>query len=278
VGWVWRAARGTRGIKYPFYISEYAHIMNNALGDLADYWEAIESSDRVLGAAIWEWCDQGLYKTNANGERYVAYGGDFGDAPNDGQFIVKGVVFADRTPKPCYFEVKHVYQNIAVSAVDAANGKVEIFNKYFFKDLSEFEIAWELTEDGKVIQSGTMPTSPVAPRQKVVTTVPFARPDFKPGAEYFLKVGFRLLNKYDWAPKGYELAASQIMVTNPLPIKPALSPEGKSLTVVESAAAVTIKGENFEAEFHPKTGSLSRLNYQGGKYQPRNWLNAFVVS
>lgn len=141
VGWVWHAAKGGRGIKYPFYVSEYAHIMNNALGNLADYWEAIESSDKIMGAAIWEWCDQGLYKTNASGERFVAYGGDFGDAPNDGQFIVKGVVFADRTPKPCYFEVKQVYQNVAVTAVDAANGKVEIFNKYFFKDLSEFDVA-----------------------------------------------------------------------------------------------------------------------------------------
>jgi beta-galactosidase len=263
VGWVWHAARGGRGIKYPFYISEYAHIMNNALGNLADYWEAIESSDKVMGAAIWEWCDQGLYKTNANGERFVAYGGDFGDAPNDGQFIVKGVVFADRTPKPCYFEVKQVYQNIAVTAAEAASGKVEIFNKHFFKDLSEFDLAWELSEDGKVIQSGKMPTPKVGPRQKNVVSVPFTKPAFKPGAEYFVKLGFRLRAAHPWAPKGYELAAGQVAIPNPLPAKPVLAAHGSALQVDETAAALTVRGTNFTARFDLLTGSLARYAFHG---------------
>lgn len=263
VGWVWRAARGGRGIKYPFYISEYAHIMNNALGNLADYWDAIESSDRIMGAAIWEWCDQGLYKTNAAGERFVAYGGDFGDAPNDGQFIVKGVVFADRTPKPCYFEVKHVYQNITVTARDAAKGEVEIFNKYFFKDLSEFQVTWELTEDGKVIQSGTLPTLPIGPRQKKVVTVPFKKPAFQSGAEYHLKLGFTLRKKCDWAPKGYELAADQIAIPNPAPNKSVLLVKAGMLQVNEASNIVTVTGEKFKAEFDPQTGSLTQLTYAG---------------
>ena len=265
VGWVWQAARGGRGIKYPFYISEYAHIMNNALGNLADYWEAIESSDKVMGAAIWEWCDQGLYKTNAAGVRYVAYGGDFGDAPNDGQFIVKGVVFADRTPKPCYFEVKKVYQNLAVVPADTASGKVEVFNKNFFKDLSEFDMAWELTEDGQIIQSGTMPAPAVGPRQKAVLTVPFTKPSFKPGAEYFLKLGFRLLKACDWAPQGYELANGQVAVPNPQPVKPVLAAKSVAgaLTIAKSPDSVTVTGKDFTATFDPKAGSLAKLTYRG---------------
>lgn len=263
VGWVWHAAKGGRGIKYPFYISEYAHIMNNALGNLADYWEAIESSDKVMGAAIWEWCDQGLYKTNANGERFVAYGGDFGDAPNDGQFIVKGVVFADRTPKPCYFEVKQVYQNIAVTAADAVNGKVEIFNKYFFKDLSEFDVVWELSEDGKVIQSGAMPTPAVGPRQKAVVTVPFSKPEFKPGAEYFVKLGFRLRQDFSWASKGYELAAGQVAIPNPQSAKPELVAVGGALQVEELPTAVTVRGKDFVAGFDPRSGALAHLTLRG---------------
>lgn len=264
VGWVWHAARGGRGIKYPFYISEYAHIMNNALGNLADYWEAIESSDRILGAAIWEWCDQGLYQTNASGERFVAYGGDFGDAPNDGQFIVKGVVFADRTPKPCYFEVKHVYQNITVTPRDATQGEVEIFNKYFFKDLAEFQVVWELTEDGKVIQSGKLPTPQVGPRQKAVVKVPFKQPAFKPGAEYFLRLGFRLKQKCDWAPQGYELAADQIAIPNPTPAKPMLVEGRADMRVRETPDSVTVSGDGFQVTFDPQTGALTQLIY-GGK-------------
>ncbi len=276
VGWVWHAARGGRGIKYPFYISEYAHIMNNALGNLADYWEAIESSDKVMGAAIWEWCDQGLYKTNAAGERYVAYGGDFGDAPNDGQFIVKGVVFADRTPKPCYFEVKQVYQNIAVAAADIANRQVEIFNKNYFKDLSELEVLWELTEDGVVIQSGMMPPPEVGPRQKALVMVPFTKPAWKPGAEYFLKLGFRLREGCDWAPKGYELAGGQVAVPNPQRVKPVLAVVGDALNVKESPEAVTVSGKDFVAMFDPQRGSLAKLTYHGKDILSQEvGLNAF---
>lgn len=263
VGWVWHAARGSRGIKYPFYISEYAHIMNNALGNLADYWEAIESSDRILGAAIWEWCDQGLYRTNAQGVRYVAYGGDFGDVPNDGQFIVKGVVFADRTPKPCYFEVKHVYQDISVKAADIANGKVEIFNKYFFKDLSEFDVVWELSEDGSVIQSGPLTVPAIGPRQRATVTVPFAKPVFKPGAEYLLKIGFRLRHPHDWAEPGYELASDQIAIPNPQPDKPIVAASASPLQVNKTGHGVTVSGIDFSAEFDSQTGALTQLRYHG---------------
>ncbi len=167
VAWVWQAAKGAKGLKYPFYISEYAHIMNNALGNLADYWEAIRSSDRILGGAIWEWCDQGLYKTDATGNRFVAYGGDFGDQPNDGLFIVKGVVFADRTPKPLFFEVAKVYQDIAVTAPDASKpDRIEITNRFFFRGLEGLDLVWSVTEDGREIDGGRMTAPKVAPREK----------------------------------------------------------------------------------------------------------------
>jgi len=276
VGWTWQAAKGSRGIKYPFYISEYAHIMNNALGNLADYWEAIESSDLIMGAAIWEWCDQGLYKTNANGERYVAYGGDFGDAPNDGQFIVKGVVFADRTPKPCYAEVKHVYQNISVTSSNLESGTVEVFNKNFFTDLSGFEVAWSLTEDGKVIQSGTLPAPAVGPHQKGRLKVPLRQPDFVPGAEYHLDLGFRLLEARTWAPKGYELATDQVSLPNPRPAKPELAITKAAMKVDQSPGAVTVRGNGFAAEFDPHSGSLTQLTYDGKPMLDRGTaLNVF---
>jgi beta-galactosidase len=141
---------------------------------------------------------------------------------------------------------------------------VEIFNKYFFKDLAEFDIAWSLTEDGKVLQSGVLPTPPIGPRQKRIVTVPFAKPDFQPGAEYHLKLGFRLLKDYPWAPKGYELATGQIAIPNPQPAKPLLaSAAAAPLKLTDAPPALTVSGQNFTATFDPKTGALSSLNYQG---------------
>ena len=90
------------------------------------------------------------------GEKYFAYGGDFGDRPNDGNFCCNGVVHPDRTPHPHAWEVKKVYQNIKVHAVDLAAGKVRVQNKYFFTNLNEFEAKWVLQRDGREVQSGSL--------------------------------------------------------------------------------------------------------------------------
>ncbi len=136
VDWVqWKA--NDRTAKKPFYISEYAHNMCNAMGNLKDYQDAIESSDVILGAAIWDWVDQGLYK-KGNGERgtgnglIIAYGGDFGDKPNDGQFVMNGVILSDRRVEPGYWEVKHVFQPFAFS-LSADRKTVTVKNLNYFK-------------------------------------------------------------------------------------------------------------------------------------------------
>ena len=120
--------------KYPFHISEYAHSMGNAGGGLADYWEAIESTNFYIGGAIWDWADQAFLHYDSIGQsKYYAYGGDFGDRPTDFTFCMNGVMFPDHTPKPEYYEVKKVYQNVGVKMLD--NGEVEIFNKRYFNCL-----------------------------------------------------------------------------------------------------------------------------------------------
>jgi len=261
VGWVWHCAKGGRGIKYPFYISEYAHIMNNALGNLADYWEAIESSDRILGAAIWEWCDQGLYKTNAEGKRFIAYGGDFGDQPNDGLFIVKGVVFADRTPKPCYYEVKKVYQEIAVKSGETP-GAIEIFNKYFFKDLSGFELKWSVTEDGREIDSGAQSAPAISPRTKATVVLPVKPLPSTAGAQYHLKIGFQLRTATGWAPAGYELANEQLLLKT-IP-KPLLDFAGRSPVLESSNGQTIVTAGRIKAIFGREGAGLVSLQV-GGK-------------
>ena len=128
IGWVRGAVQGKYDIKYPFHISEYAHSMGNACGNLIDYWEAMESTNFFCGGAIWDWVDQSMYNYDPKtGTRYLAYGGDFGDTPNDGQFVMNGIVFGDLEPKPQYYEVRKVYQNIGVKAVDVEKGVFEIF-------------------------------------------------------------------------------------------------------------------------------------------------------
>ncbi len=159
VDWtVWKS--NDHKAKKPFYISEYAHNMCNAMGNLKDYQDAIESSDVILGAAIWDWVDQGLYKRAMVGTRVprvrghagrvtlpaepkepfvIAYGGDFGDKPNDGQFVMNGTVLSDRTPEPGYWEVKHVFQPFAFDfSQDGA--KVTVRNLNYFKKAAGYTL------------------------------------------------------------------------------------------------------------------------------------------
>ncbi|HXU29113.1 MAG TPA: glycoside hydrolase family 2 TIM barrel-domain containing protein, partial [Thermoanaerobaculia bacterium] len=270
VGWTYGKA-AQKNPKKPFYISEYAHIMNNGMGNLADYWDAIEKSDNIFGAAIWEWSDQGLQKTAEDGRKFIAYGGDFGDFPNDGQFIVKGVVYANRDPKPDFWEVKKVYQEISVAPVvlaDAGTGEIEIFNKHFFRDLSGYDLAWELTGDGTLIGSGKMPAPDVAPRAKLKVTLPLPAFSPQPGVDYRLRVGFRTTTDTILGPAGYEVAAEQLAVKNPAgDAKPALVVAGDkptvSATLSDNGDLTTVSGKDFRAVFDRTTGELTALEYSG---------------
>lgn len=263
VAWT-RSKAAQKDHRKPFYISEYAHIMNNGMGNLADYWDAIEKSDNIFGGSIWEWSDQGLEKTAGDGRTFIAYGGDFGDFPNDGQFIVKGVVYANRDPKPDFWEVKKVYQDISVTANDAGSGEIEIFNKYFFKDLSGYDLAWELTGDGAVIGSGKLPAPAVAPRAKRKVKLPLPKLTARPGVDYRLRVGFRTTTDTILGPAGSEIAAEQLAVKNPAgDAKPALAAAGDKPQVSDNGELITVSGKDFRAVFDKKTGELTALEYAG---------------
>ena len=218
VGWVIGSARGDAGRKYPFHISEYAHSMGNALGNLKDYWDAIESSNYIMGGAIWDWVDQSIYNYDGEtGKRFLAYGGQFGEFPNDGQFVMNGLIFGDREPKPQYYEVKKVYQNVGVSAVDPLAGTLEIFNKNYFKDLSEYDVTWTLAEDGVIIGCGKLEIGDVPARTKKTVALPLAEVkakhgEFRPDAEYFATIRFHLKNDAYWAKKGYVQMDEQILI------------------------------------------------------------------
>ena len=208
IGWVRGAVQGKYDIKYPFHISEYAHSMGNACGNLIDYWEAMESTNFFCGGAIWDWVDQSMYNYDPKtGTRYLAYGGDFGDTPNDGQFVMNGIVFGDLEPKPQYYEVRKVYQNIGVKAVDVEKGVFEIFNKYYFKNLADdYYLMWSVYEDGKAIQATLKKDINLAPRQRMQISLPYNRAAFKKDAEYFVKVQFILKDKMPWADKDFVMA------------------------------------------------------------------------
>ncbi len=248
----------------PLILCEYEHAMGNSLGDIHGYWVAIEKYKYLQGGSIWDWVDQSLRKKDANGNESWAYGGDYGDKPNSSNFCNDGLVQPDRKPNPHLFEMKKVYQQIKVHDEDLAGGKVKIQNKYFFISTDFVKTLWQITENGSVIQKGSLGTVCIGPRKTKVVTVPFKKPAVKAGSEYHIKVEFVLNTDMPWAKKGHLMAWDQFE----LPFKadeaaPVATPDSMpQLTVSENEKTATVTGSNFTVTFDKATGSLSTWVYQ----------------
>ncbi len=264
IRWVREAVTGKKDIKYPFHISEYAHSMGNSLGNLIDYWDAIESTNHLMGGAIWDWTDQALYMYDPKtGTKYLAYGGDFGDFPNDGQFVMNGITFADLTPKPQLSEVKKVYQNVKVTPHNGfENKELDIFNKNYFTPVNEYDVRWTLLADGDPIKSGDIKLGEngIAPRSTKTVKLedfPATIPD---GPEYLLNIYFKLADNKPWAKKGY------IQMEEQIPVKESVKTDSVSKStgrfkVENNGGSGIIYGNNFAVEFNDTTGTINYLYY-----------------
>ena len=270
IPWVQGAVKGNYNLKYPFHISEYAHSMGNAVGNLVDYWNAIESTNFFMGGAIWDWVDQAIYGYD-HGTRFWGYGGDFGmdNKPNDGMFCMNGIMRPDLTPKAQYYEVKKVYQNVGVKALDMTKGQIEIFNKNYFEPLQGYQIVWSLWKDGTCVMKDQPlmgAKNIVGPREKQVYTLDYNYASLDPASEYFVKVQFLQGKDMPWAPKGYAQMEEQLLVRTATEQAPAVAAVAKAeagtkLQVAEAEGVTTVKGEGFEASFDKLTGSLTALRY-----------------
>ena len=249
--------------KKPFYMCEYAHAMFNSMGAIGEYNDIFDKYETLLGGAIWEWQDQGIRNTRDPNHVIMAYGGGFGEFPNDKYFIHKGVVASDRSLKPHYPEMKHAYQWISVTPEDLKNGMVTIKNKYQFITLDRFAGAWSLSENGTQISSGTFPLPAVKPGNELLVKIPFQIEKVNENAEYFLRVSFSTLNDEIWARKGFEIASQQLQVpVLAVAAKPSVGSE-KPVTLVRSDKEFKVSGDGFSVTFDLAKGTFTSLERNG---------------
>ena len=242
----------------PLIMCEYAHSMGNSTGNLAEYWEAIEREPRLAGGFIWDWVDQGLRRFTADGEEWFAYGGDFGDEPNDGSFCLNGLISPDRIPHPGLWEHKKVLQPVRVAPQDLAAGVVDVTNDYDFCDLSQLDITWTVSGDGEVLQSGGLPAMATPPGASERVKIPYTLPNGEASTEYWLTLSFALAEDTLWAPRGHEVAWDQFRL--PVPTSTAPEPAMKDmprLQVEESGTGITVNGPDFSLSFDRNTGHIS---------------------
>jgi beta-galactosidase len=267
----------------PLILCEYAHAMGNSVGNLQDYWDAIDKYPALQGGFIWDWIDQGLRRTTSiEGETvdFWAYGGDFGDTPHGGNFCCNGLVQPDRSLNPHIHEVRKVYQPVSVDLEDMKSGSVRIRNKRDFTDLSDLTFSWELQADGCLLQQGTLPrdeTAAIEPRESRVVQVPLTPPTPRPGVEYRLKITAALANDTSWAEAGHIIAWDQHRLAyygDELPI--VSHAELAALELEESADSYRCIGADFVVSIGKQTGMIESWIVDGverlaGPISPNFW-------
>ncbi len=195
--------------RHPLIMCEYSHAMGNSNGTLSDYWDAIESTPGLQGGFIWEWWDHGLVQTLPDGSTRWAYGGDFGDTPNDGNFCTDGLVWPDRTPKPALWEHRALAAPVGIAL---AAGGLTVTNRRHFTTLDWLRATWEAAIDGMVVAQGSFDAPAIAPGDSAVIALAGLPATFE-GREAWLTTRWTTVAALDWAPAGFEVCAVQV----PLP-------------------------------------------------------------
>ncbi|MHA1733593.1 MAG: glycoside hydrolase family 2 TIM barrel-domain containing protein, partial [Promethearchaeota archaeon] len=266
----------------PCILCEYAHSMGNSLGNFQEFMDVFEEYPNCVGGFVWDYIDQGLRRVAGDGREYWAYGGDFGDEPNDENFCINGIFRPDRTPNPSAHEMKKVYQPVKVVLVDPVAGRVRVLNKFAFSSLGNLRGTWELAVDGRVVNGGDLDLPEVAPGGSAEVDIPL---DLPPGyqpkisdarREFHLKVSFALASASSWAPAGHVVAWDQFELPStafgeqpvaarlPDPQMPA--PE---LDIWEEGSALEVVGVNFKARLSKDTGCLESLVYREKEFLAR---------
>ena len=248
----------------PVMTSEYAHSMGNALGNFKEYWDEIYSNPRMLGGFIWDWVDQGIYKTLPDGRIMVAYGGDFGDKPNLKAFCFNGLLMSDRETTPKYWEVKKVYSPVELRV---ESGELRVTNRNHHTDLSQYRCLWTLSIDGKQKDQGEITLPEVAPGESETIPLPVSiagkKASAKATSDLRLTISFILKRDALWAKAGYEVAWEQFCIQEGALLSSKLENRGR-LKVRADEEHLSISGSGFSIQWEKNvTGSLTSLTYHG---------------
>ncbi|MHB1294475.1 MAG: beta-galactosidase, LacZ type [Anaerolineae bacterium] len=254
----------------PVIMCEYAHAMGNSVGNLKEYWEAVASHKRLQGGFIWDWVDQGLRRVTERGQEWFAYGGDFGDQPNDANFCINGLVAPDREVHPALWEYKKVLQPVQVEAINLASGSIEIINDYSFSSLDHLAMNWTLTADGRVLQSGWLSSPRLAPGERARLAIPYTQPKLTPGTECWLLVRFALTESTLWAESGHEVAWEQFLLPVDAPAVPVLPlAQMPALEVHDLGDAVSAAGRDWRVVICKANGLIRSWQVGGAELVER---------
>ncbi|WP_163101086.1 beta-galactosidase subunit alpha [Peribacillus alkalitolerans] len=248
----------------PHILCEFAHAMGNGPGGLKEYWDAFYQFKRLQGGFVWEWIDHGLRQFTEDGEEYFAYGGDFGDVPNNSNFCMDGLIRPDRTPSPGLYQYKKVIEPIVVASTNIENGELIIENRYDFLSLDHVNLSWNVMGNGKMVESGNIALPDLPAGEKVSMTIPYKNQLLPSNIEPYLNVSFTLKQDTLWAKQGHEIAWAQFNL--PLRkrslIEKNRNQNNRPLTIEDRDINLIVKGTDFEITFSKVLGTITKWIHQ----------------
>ncbi|MPQ46170.1 DUF4981 domain-containing protein [Marinifilum sp. N1E240] len=251
--------------KRPLIQCEYAHAMGNSVGNLKDYWDLIYKHRQLQGGFIWDWVDQTFRKVNEQGDTIFAYGGDMGvyKVKNDSNFCANGLVTADRKLHPHIWEVKKVYQPIAIEKIDHTTNRFKLTNRYDFINLDHVEISWNLKEDASEIAKGTVNSSELSAHNSREFEINLPKIEAKPGKEYFILFEAHSTQEEPLVPKGHRIAWEQFQLPIHKPIVASEANQLAKLKMKENQKEISIEGKEFKLTISKMNGSINSYSFDG---------------
>ncbi|CAL9782470.1 unnamed protein product [Musa acuminata subsp. burmannicoides] len=243
----------------PLILCEYSHAMGNSSGNIHKYWEAIDRTFGLQGGFIWDWVDQALLKMDSDGQKHWAYGGDFGDTPNDLNFCLNGLTWPDRTPHPALHEVKYVYQPIKVVLTE---NKVKITNAQFFDTTQAIEFSWHLLGDGCSLGCGILDLPIILPQESYIIEL-----ESSPwhslwktcsAREIFLTITGILKHPTRWAKDGHVLASTQLSLSTEDDSIPHVIRSINNMNLISEHVGdtITVRKQNWQIKINTQTGTI----------------------
>lgn len=250
------AQTATKGAK-PYIICEFSHAMGNSLGNFYKYTDLFDKYEILQGGFIWDWKDQALLTESKEYQPYLAYGGDFGESPHDGNFSGNGIIFADGGISPKIYEVKKCYQNINIEGVDLLKGHFRITNKFIFTHLINYQLIWEISENGRTIDHGKQEIE-LLPGQTEIIKLNYSLPKREALTdEHVLTISFVEKHHQLWCDEGHEIAFEQFILPTVYLKQGDQLKEQLPLEVVDQSESILINGERFSISFSKHTGYLT---------------------
>ncbi|PKM68498.1 MAG: beta-galactosidase subunit alpha [Firmicutes bacterium HGW-Firmicutes-2] len=251
--------------KRPYFICEFIHSMGNSMGNQQEYFDAIYKYDRLVGGCIWEWADHGISRRDAQKGSWFAYGGDFGDEPNDLKFCIDGMVYPDRRPHTGLLEFKQVIAPIKVTEVDGRKGIIKVENRYDFLDLSHIMMNWELREDGFTILDGFVDNLSIDPHDSEHIYLPYNLDEIgKSECDYHLNAYFITKTPTMFTVGCHEVYKQQIEIkANGIIDHVRHNEKTYFSSQLENKFELLLEGKDFEIIFDKVYGVLSSIKSEG---------------